>query len=493
MRADRSAALAEQSLKDIRNPLQFLDKFLFAHSKKLSIRQLGKTSYQCRGVESSHIKVAVMLAESPDILIGVIAKTNPQVSGHFREHFVGFAADEFKIPGSIHAVEVDAACKVIVEPFKVAFSRNDRQIEHWVVISAEIEVAVIDKHITGCGFVNAKSIGIFCAVFFISGNELPVPALRILIAFKQPKTGFGSFSSLCIRFGRDNRHVQGAIVGHQFPDTAAVDSIPDVISRNIQKILLVADRFPFPTGRVAARNNAGACNAVLSACGIACHSHQKLSVKFGKPMDSACDRIIRHGALIDHFCRIVVLRVNFEQAGLWITGAYKIEFSIKFHSHPVPGHIIPRFRIAVGDRRLIGIFVDLDDGGLCNQRVVKITVIHQIHKGFCNRFCFFRAHGILERIVNIAVVNAVNRVIACPDVKIIPIFHHGPGIALGSVLIFSSQDTVHFPFAAVRVGQLLNGVPLRRIFHAAVYRIDRCSNQAEQQGTCQQSRNNCTR
>ena len=453
-------------------------KVFIAHITNLAIGQLGELVGHSGGIIGTDVQLTLMLAITPDILVGIAAQAGPQISdGSVREAgIVILAGNHFKVAVLVHAIEIDGMIQVMVQRLKVSRSRNGGQIQHGIVVSAKIEISVVDPHIAGHGIVDAKTEG-QRAAFFVAGNLGPDERfIGLLVAAVQSKALLVGQAGLQIGLVGHHRDIKAAVVSNDVPDAAAVQAIGLHHSRQAVKVILIGHNAPLVQtgGRILAAHNdaAGVAVAVIVVGGKA---HENLIVKDQQAVNAVryifglVDVIVNNLGLIGH-------GVDFHQRCGRGSHAGKIQLVMELKRHAVAaqgvkaigehfGMLAPDLPLTEDNIGLARVLVHRQNDRRPILRECFVKGVHPEHHAYNVIGNPARIHiggqqaavlHLLQAGVDVVVVNIVSGIVAGPDVNIIPVFGHRPGIALATLL--RVQNAVQLRRIPVRVGDFFDGI-----------------------------------
>ncbi len=457
---------------------QLLDGYGF----DLTVRDLCEDVRQGRRVVGTDHQLILMLAVPPDVLVGIVAQTSTEVTDRtFREHgVVVLTADHLKFLFRVHAVEVNRMIEVVVQKLVIALCERGVQVEHRVVVGAEIQILFpvlrdIGPEVAAHGVIDTETERHFR--FFIAADHLCPGKITVrqLFAAVHRKALLMDDPGVQIGFVGDNGDIQVAVILDDVPDTAAVQTVRMEHAGQEIKILLV--RNDLPVGKTLRRigggydDTAGRIHAV-SIVVRACQTHQELTFVFHKAMHTVGHfflfmsfrrRHIRDLLRIGDFCGIR-FGIYLDQRGGRIAHAGEIELAVEFDRHTIAGqnievahawilhkltdvirmcfrvlrHISTQSGFPEDDFCLIGILVDRHDNGIPLQIIrfiERIHTEHRFHDVSRSRVRIGTAYtGGDQRVLDRIMINVEGRVIAGTDVDVIPAFCHGPGVRLSSFL-----------------------------------------------------------
>ena len=457
---------------------------LVVHIGHLAIGELGKHVGEGGGVEGAQVQFIVMNAEAPDILVGVVTQAGAQITqGTLREiGVVVLAADLLEVLLCIHAVEIDGVIQVVVQMFKVAGGRHGRQVQHGVVVGAQVEVAVVNPHVASHGIVDAQAKTVFAVVADDLGPG--EGAVRLLFATVHGEALLIGDAGLFVRFVCDHGYVQVAVILNDVPDAAAVEAVDLHHGRQAIEIVLVGNDPPGVQGGagIGAGHNEAARRAlpVVVVCGQA---HENLSIINQQAVHAVGDA----PGLIDvivYNLGLIGDRIYFHQGSCGVAHTGEVQLPLELEGHPVAGEIVFHCHgggIAREDVGMLAPDVPLPEnhlglaGDLVDRHDHRGPVVHQggvksiDAEGYLDNF-IGDLPGIQLRVQNagalhpiqggfyIVVVDVVGGIVAGPDVHIVSRFCHGPGVALSAILQVASENAVHLTGTQSGMGDFVNGV-----------------------------------
>ena len=452
------------------------------HIGHLTVGELGELIGQSGGVIGADVQLAVVLAVAPDILVGVVAQTRAQVAdgavgeigvvvltGHLLEVAVG-----------VHAVQIDGVVQIVVQQLEVAGGGDLRQVQHGIVVGAQVQIAVVHPHVAAHGVVDAQAEAVGAVVTDDLGPGEAAVLMLVAAIHGEALLVDVAVDGLV----GDHGDVHGAVILDDVPDTAAVEAVGLHNGGQAVKVVLICHTPPGAQtrGGIGAGHD-DAAGGTLAVVVVRGQAHIDLVVKHQQAVNAVghapgvVDVVIGDGALIG-------LRVHLDEGGRGAAHTGKIDLALELKGHAIAGQIVHALQIGgiagedVGvilqdvplpedHLGLAGVAVHSHDHGgpLGHGGLIKgVLAEHDLHD-ICRSPAgvhvlvqlAFLLHGVQGRL-DVVVIDVVGGVVAGADVDIVTGLGHGPGVALAPVLQITGQNAVHLSGAQRGVGDLVDGV-----------------------------------
>ena len=454
------------------------------HIGHLTVGDLGEMIGQSGGVIGADVQLTVVLAVAPDILVGVVAQTRAQVAdgavgeigvvvltGHLLEVAVG-----------VHAVQIDGVVQIVVQQLEVAGGGDLRQVQHGIVVGAQVQIAVVHPHVAAHGVVDAQAEVVAAGAVVTDDLGPGEAAVLVLVAAIHGKALLVDVA--VDGLVGDHGDVHGAVILDDVPDTAAVEAVGLHNGGQAVKVVLICHTPPGAQTRSGiGAGHDDAAGGTLAVVVVRGQAHIDLVVKHQQAVNAVghalgvVDVVIGDGALVG-------LGVHLDEGGRGAAHTGEIDLALEFKGHAIAGQIVHALQIGgiagedVGvilqdvplpedHLGLAGVAVHSHDHGgpLGHGSFVEgVRAEHDLHK-ICRGPAgvhvlvqlAFLLHGVQGRL-DVVVIDVVGGVIAGADVNVVTGLSHGPGVALTPVLQIAGQNAVHLSGAQRGVGDLVDGV-----------------------------------
>lgn len=335
-----------------------------------------------------------------------------------------------------------------------------RQGHHRIVVSADVQMVLVDHEVAGAGTVRAEAEVVRGALRLVADEQLVVPAAGRLGRRSEQREG----TLVAVPAG-DHGHVHAAIEGDHVPDSAAEDLIGVVVGRVVEQVLLRADDAEriLTGGRVRGGHDVG---AAFGGAVLADHAGDQLVVNDRQAADAH-----RHGAVGHLGARVHGLdrvggRIDLDQVRGRLRGGREVQLVVEFDGGAVAGdaHAVHAPDRALHDTHLAGAGVDLEQQAVVLAAVEEQVAVEQHVDARLQRGVVGAQLGghDLERAAHGGVAGA--------DVHPVAVAHGGPGVALAAVVgtlarggvavRIHVEDAVIRAQRGVRVGDLRGAVPV---------------------------------
>ena len=454
------------------------------HIGHLTVGDLGEMIGQSGGVIGADVQLTVVLAVAPDILVGVVAQTRAQVAdgavgeigvvvltGHLLEVAVG-----------VHAVQIDGVVQIVVQQLEVAGGGDLRQVQHGIVVGAQVQIAVVHPHVAAHGVVDAQAEVVAAGAVVTDDLGPGEAAVLVLVAAIH---GEALLVDVAVDgLVGDHGDVHGAVILDDVPDTAAVEAVGLHNGRQAVKVVLICHTPPGAQtrGGIGAGHD-DAAGGTLAVVVVRGQAHIDLVVKHQQAVNAVghalgvVDVVIGDGALVG-------LGVHLDEGGRGAAHTCEIDLALEFKGHAIAGQIVHALQIGGIAGEDVGVILQdvpfpedhlglagvavhsHDHGGPLGHGgfVEGVRAEHDLHK-ICRGPAgvhilvqlAFLLHGVQGRL-DVVVIDVVGGVIAGADVNVVTGLSHGPGVALAPVLQIAGQNAVHLSGAQRGVGDLVDGV-----------------------------------
>ena len=450
----------------------------------LAVGDLRQLIAQGRGVVSADVELVIVDAHTPDILVGVVAKTHAQVAdGAFGEvGVVVVAADLLEVAVGIHPVQVDGVIQVVVQQLVVAASGDLSQIQHGVIVGTQIQVTVINPHVAGHGVVDAHAEAVAAGAVIADDLSPGEVAVCVLLAAVHGEALLVDLA-VDVLVG-DDGDIQIAVILNDVPNAAAVQTVDLQDSGQAVEVVLVSNNTPlFQTGAGIGAGNNDAAGVALAVIVVGGQTHHDLAVINQQTMAAVGNGSVIVDVVVYDIC-FVGGGINLNQSCGGIANANKVQLALEFEGHTVAGQVVlggQEGRVAGEDLGILSPDVALAEhdlgfaGDLVNGHDDGSPLIHHgFVKGVHTEDDFHQVssdavdiHGriqqtgglhVLQGSQKVVVVNVESGVVAGADVDVVAGLCHGPGVAVAAVLFVAGQDAVNLTGAQGGVGDLIHGV-----------------------------------
>ena len=454
------------------------------HIGHLTVGDLGEMIGQSRGVIGADVQLTVVLAVAPDILVGVVAQTRAQVAdgavgeigvvvltGHLLEVAVG-----------VHAVQIDGVVQIVVQQLEVAGGGDLRQVQHGIVVGAQVQIAVVHPHVAAHGVVDAQA-EVVAAGAVVTDDLGPGEAAVLMLVAAVHGEALLVDVAVDGLIG-DHGDIHGAVILDDVPDTAAVEAVGLHHGGQAVKVVLICHTPPGAQtrGGIGAGHD-DAAGGTLAVVVVRGQAHIDLVVKHQQAVNAVghapgvVDVVISDGALVG-------LGVHLDEGGRGAAHTGEIDLALEFKGHAIAGQIVHALEIRGIAGEDVGVILQdvplpedhlglagvavhsHDHGGPLGHRgfIEGVRAEHDLHK-ICRGPAGVHVlvqlalllHGVQGRL-DVVVIDVVGGVVAGADVNVVTGLGHGPGVALAPVLQIAGQDAVHLSGAQRGVGDLVDGV-----------------------------------
>ena len=454
------------------------------HIGHLAVGDLGELIGQSGGVIGADVQLTVVLAVAPDILVGVVAQPRAQVAdgavgeigvvvltGHLLEVAVG-----------IHAVQIDGMVQIVVQQLEVAGGGDLRQVQHGIVVGAQVQIAVVHPHVAAHGIIDAQTEAVAAGAVVADDLGPGEAAVVVLVAAIH---GEALLVDVAVDgLIGDHGDVHGAVILDDVPDTAAVKAVHMHHGRQVVKVVLVGHAAPGAQARRGVRaGHDDAAGGTLAVIVVGGQAHIDLVIEHQQAVDTIGDAPGVVGVVIGD-AAFIGFGVHLDEGGGGVAHAGKIDLALEFKGHAIAGQIVHALEI----RGIAGIDIGIvlenvplpedhlgltgvavhshDHGGPLGHGgfIEGVRAEHDLHK-ICRSPAGVHVlvqlarllHGVQGRL-DVVVIDVVGGVVAGADVDIVTGLGHGSGVALAAVLKVAGQDTVHLSGTQRGVGDLVDGV-----------------------------------
>ena len=454
------------------------------HIGYLTVGDLGELIGQSGGVIGADVQLTVVLAVAPDILVGVVAQPRAQVAdGAVGEiGVVVLAGHLLEVAVGVHAVQIDGVVQIVVQQLEVAGGGDLRQVQHGIVVGAQVQIAVVHPHVAAHGIIDAQTEAVAAGAVVADDLGPGEAAVLMLVAAVH---GEALLVDVAVDgLVGDHGDVHGAVILDDVPDTAAVEAVGLHNGGQAVKVVLICHTPPGAQtrGGIGAGHD-DAAGGTLAVVVVRGQAHIDLVVKHQQAVNAVghalgvVDVVIGDGALVG-------LGVHLDEGGRGAAHTGEIDLALEFKGHAIAGQIVHALQIGgiagedVGvilqdvplpedHLGLAGVAVHSHDHGspLGHGSFVEgVRAEHDLHK-ICRGPAGVHVlvqlalllHGVQGRL-DVVVIDVVGGVIAGADVNVVTGLGHGPGVALTPVLQIAGQNAVHLSGAQRGVGDLVDGV-----------------------------------
>ena len=261
------------------------------HIGHLTVGDLGEVIGQSGGVIGADVQLTVVLAVAPDILVGVVAQTRAQVAdgavgeigvvvltGHLLEVAVG-----------VHAVQIDGVVQIVVQQLEVAGGGDLRQVQHGIVVGAQVQIAVVHPHVAAHGVVDAQAEVVAAGAVVTDDLGPGEAAVLVLVAAIH---GEALLVDVAVDgLVGDHGDVHGAVILDDVPDTAAVEAVGLHNGGQAVKVVLICHTPPGAQtrGGIGAGHD-DAAGGTLAVVVVRGQAHIDLVVKHQQAVNAAGPR-----------------------------------------------------------------------------------------------------------------------------------------------------------------------------------------------------------
>ena len=481
------AVFAQSSFQSLLQFISTTADIIVLHVTKLTIRDLGELIGYSGGIIGADVELTIVLAHTPDILVGVVAKTSAEVAdGAVGEiGVVVLAGHLLKVLVRVHAIEIDGVVEVVVQQFEVAGGGNFCKVEHGVVIGAHIQVTIVNPQVAGHGVIDAKTVAILAAVLFTNDLLPSEVAIAVLVAAVHGKALLVDLAVDVLI--RHDGNIQVAVILDDIPDTAAVQTVGVHDGREIIEVVLISDNTPFTqvsTG-VAAGND-DAAGSLVAIIVIRSEAHENLAVIDDQTVHAAGNNAVETGVVVGDLS-LVRIGVYLDQRSCGLAHADKVELVIKTANHAIAGQnvetatssgvthenigiVLTDVALAEDDRCFERRLVYGDDDGIPAGGISLVegaNAEHAAHDlsrhflgiGISGQLAIFY-HTVKGRLY-VEVVLMPCGIGAGANINVIAVLaavRHGPGVTVATVLIFAGENSVDLARTQSRVRNLVDRV-----------------------------------
>ena len=454
------------------------------HIGHLTVGDLGEMIGQSGGVIGADVQLTVVLAVAPDILVGVVAQTRAQVAdgavgeigvvvltGHLLEVAVG-----------VHAVQIDGVVQIVVQQLEVAGGGDLRQVQHGIVVGAQVQIAVVHPHVAAHGVVDAQAEVVAAGAVVTDDLGPGEAAVLVLVAAIH---GEALLVDVAVDgLVGDHGDVHGAVILDDVPDTAAVEAVYPHHGRQVVEIVLIGHAAPGAQARRGVRaGHDDAAGGTLAVIVVGGQAHIDLVIEHQQAVNAIGHAPGVVGVVIGD-AAFIGFGVHLNEGGGGVAHAGKIDLALELKGHAIAGQIVHALQIGGIAGEDVGVILQdvplpedhlglagvavhshdhggpLGHGGFI-EGVRAEHDLHEICRGPAGVHVLVQLalllHGVQGRL-DVVVIDVVGGVIAGADVDIVTGLGHGPGVALAPVLKVAGQDTVHLSGAQRGVGDLVDGV-----------------------------------
>ena len=454
------------------------------HIGHLTVGDLGELIGQSGGVIGADVQLTVVLAVAPDILVGVVAQTRAQVAdgavgeigvvvltGHLLEVAVG-----------VHAVQIDGVVQIVVQQLEVAGGGDLRQVQHGIVVGAQVQIAVVHPHVAAHGIIDAQTEAVAAGAVVADDLGPGEAAVVVLVAAIH---GEALLVDVAVDgLVGDHGDVHGAVILDDVPDTAAVEAVYPHHGRQVVEIVLIGHAAPGAQARRGVRaGHDDAAGGTLAVIVVGGQAHIDLVIEHQQAVNAIGHAPGVVGVVIGD-AAFIGFGVHLNEGGGGVAHAGKIDLALELKGHAIAGQIVHALQIGGIAGEDVGVILQdvplpedhlglagvavhshdhggpLGHGGFI-EGVRAEHDLHEICRGPAGVHVLVQLalllHGVQGRL-DVVVIDVVGGVIAGADVDIVTGLGHGPGVALAPVLKVAGQDTVHLSGAQRGVGDLVDGV-----------------------------------